>query len=212
MAPATFAPLLILVGLGLVLLKHIFSAVRSPLSSLPGPWYTRLTNVVLRYHVLTGKRIHYIDYLHRRYGPVVRIAPDEVAVGDVEAFSQIHRIGAGFLKSSWYDTVTPGREPGIFAMRDPHLHAARRRLFARAFSNSSLQRNWEDEIRAKAELAVAKIKADALAGGADILKWWTLMATDVIAHLAFGESFHMLEIGEVKSSRYLTSSTCGMAG
>jgi cytochrome P450 len=87
-------------------------------------------------------------------------------------------------------------------MRDPHQHAARRRLFARAFSNNSLLTHWEPEIRQKTQLAVAKIKNDAQNGSADILKWWTLMATDVIAHLSFGESFRMLELGKVDITQF----------
>lgn len=34
---------------------------------------------------------------------------------------------------------------------------------------------------------------------ADIFKWWTFMATDVIGELSFGESFRMLELGKVIS-------------
>jgi len=84
-------------------------------------------------------------------------------------------------------------------MRDAHAHAARRKLFARAFSNSSLKSNWDVEVRRKVSLAVRRIKQDASGAqkGADVLKWWTLMATDVIAHLSFGESFNMLELGKV---------------
>lgn len=84
-------------------------------------------------------------------------------------------------------------------MRDPYAHAARRKLFARAFSNSSLKIHWDAEVRRKGTLAVQKIKQDALntEKGADVLKWWTLMATDIIAHLSFGESFEMLQSGKV---------------
>jgi hypothetical protein len=60
-----------------------------------------------------------------------------------------------------------------------------------------LRQNWESVIREKVELAVAKIKDDAKRGDADVLKWWTFMTTDVMGHLSFGESFHMLELGEV---------------
>jgi hypothetical protein len=35
--------------------------------------------------------------------------------------------------------------------------------------------------------------------GANVLKWWTLMATDVITQLSFGESFEMLEQGKVRN-------------
>ncbi|KAF4337593.1 cytochrome p450 3a17 [Fusarium beomiforme] len=189
-------PLLAGVFLGATLFYVLANALKSPLRGLPGPWYTRFTHLVLKWHILTGNRVHYIHALHQRYGPVVRVAPGEVAVSDLEAFSKIHKIGSGFLKSSWYDGITPNREAGIFVMRDPHQHAARRKLFARAFSVSSLVTNWEPEIRQKAELAVSKIRDDAKAAGADIFKWWTLMATDVIAHLSFGESFRMLELGK----------------
>lgn len=173
-------------------------AFSSPLRRLPGPWYTRFTHLILKFHVVSGNRIHYVHSLHQRYGPIVRLSPQEASVSDPEAVSTIHRIGAGFLKSSWYDGITPGRESGIFAMRDPHQHSARRRLFARAFSVSSLLGNWETELRQKTSLAVQKIKLDAQGAGADVFKWWTLMTTDVIAHLSFGESFHMLEQGKVR--------------
>lgn len=34
-------------------------------------------------------------------------------------------------------------------------------------------------------------------GAADVFKWWLFMATDVIGELSFGESFRVLEAGEV---------------
>ncbi|RBR06497.1 uncharacterized protein FIESC28_11043 [Fusarium coffeatum] len=195
----------LLAGIFLLLTAaYIFiTALSSPLRHIPGPWYTHITHLILKYHVVIGNRIHYIHALHNHYGPIVRISPQEVAISDPDSVSAIHKIGAGFLKSDWYDGITPGRESGIFAMRDPHLHSARRRLFARAFSVSSLLANWEPEIREKTGLAVQKIKRDAIGGGADVFKWWTLMTTDVIAHLSFGESFHMLEQG--KQTPYIDS-------
>lgn len=86
-------------------------------------------------------------------------------------------------------------------MQNPHDHSARRKLFARAFSNSNLKSNWEADIRRKTMLAVDKIQVGATqpGKGADILKWWTLMATDVITQLSFGESFEMLEQGKVRN-------------
>ncbi|KAL1600016.1 hypothetical protein SLS59_006090 [Nothophoma quercina] len=192
--------------------KVFLASLRSPLSKVPGPWHSRYTNLVLRFHILSGRRIFYVDDLHQRYGDVVRIAPNEVAVADVAGVSQIHKIGSGYLKSSFYANLTPTREPGIFAMQDPHDHAARRKLFARAFSNSSLKGNWEAEIRRKTTLAVDQIKnATRQSGkGADVLKWWTLMATDVITQLSFGESFEMLEQG--KQTPYIDALQAALLG
>lgn len=144
--------------------------------------------------------MHYVHSLHLQYGPIVRISPTDVAVADPESFTAIHKIGSGFLKGPWYQTTVGDDGPGIFAMVDPKQHAARRKLFARAFTSASLRQNWEAVVRQKVERAVGRIQADALRGKADVLKWWTLMTTDVIAHLSFGESFDMLELGEVRSS------------
>jgi len=71
----------------------------------------------------------------------------------------------------------------------------RRKLLSRSFSRSYLVENWESEVRAKALLAVTKIKSNALESTADVYTWWMLLASDVSAHLAFGESFGMLEMG-----------------
>ncbi|KAG9381754.1 cytochrome P450 [Pyrenophora tritici-repentis] len=178
--------------------KFLWKVRTSSVATLPGPWYSHYTDLVLRYHTLRARRIFYVHELHRRYGGVVRIAPNQVAVADVAGVSQIHRIGSGFVKSAWYENFVSLTVAGIFAMRDPVMHGTRRKLFSRALSNSSLKTNWEPEVRRKVNLAVQKIKQDALGSqkGADIFKWWTLMATDVVTHLSFGESFNMIEQGK----------------
>lgn len=189
------------IALVLWLFRLVLTAVKSPVRSIPGPWYSRFTQAVLKYHTMRGRRMYYVDDLHSKYGPIVRIAPDEAAVSSLQATQMIHKVGSGFNKSSFYDAITAQRrdvEPGIFSMRGGKPHAARRKLFARPFSQNSLQANWEAVIQSKVRLAVNKIREEAGAEGeADILKWWTLMATDVIAHLSFGESFRMLELGRV---------------
>ncbi|KAF7549664.1 hypothetical protein G7Z17_g6221 [Cylindrodendrum hubeiense] len=174
--------------------KHqvIYEIFASSIRHIPGPVYTLLTRLPLKYYTLTGRRLHWIHALHEQYGPIVRISPREIAVADPESFAAIHRIGSGFTKSAWYDTIPEG----IFAMREPKAHAQRRKLFARAFSATELRANWEDTVRDKVERAVEKIQGEAMEHGeVDVMKWWTLMATDIIGHLSFGESFEMLEIG-----------------
>ncbi|KAI3572688.1 cytochrome P450 [Fusarium oxysporum f. sp. albedinis] len=53
------------------------------------------------------------------------------------------------------------------------------------------------EIHHKVTVAVQKIKEEATqVGEVDVFKWWTLMAADVISHLAFGEPFGVLDHGQ----------------
>jgi cytochrome P450 len=79
----------------------------------------------------------------------------------------------------------------------PQKHSTRRRLFAQSFANSSILK-CESLVRAKVDLAISLIKRDASKGNADILKWFTFMATDLAGQLFFGKSFNMLQKGEVR--------------
>jgi cytochrome P450 len=157
----------------------------------------------LKRAVVTGQRIFYIDALHKRYGPIVRLSPTEVGVADLDAFKEIHKIGTKYMKSEWYLRLANFPKAGVFTMLDPREHGPRRKLLSRSFSRSYLVENWEPIVRQKALLAVSKIKTDAVQSTADVYNWWMLLASDVSAHLAFGESFRMLETGHVSSDMIL---------
>ena len=203
--------LLALVGLlaAIKLPLIIVRAFRSPLNKVPGPWHARWTNIRLKLAVITGQRMYYIHDMHKKYGPVVRLTPTEVAVSDVQAFQQIHKIGSGFNKSQWYDDLTKFERPTLFVMSDAKQHAARRKLLARGFSKSYLRQTWEPLVRTKVELTVQKMREESKRVGlTDVMKWWTLLATDVTTHLMFGKSFDMIEKGEVSSVRCDNEESC----
>jgi len=84
-------------------------------------------------------------------------------------------------------------------MVDNKQHAQRRKLLSRPFSRSHIVEHWEPTVRENVALAVSQMKQDAMSGKADVFKWWLLLASDVSAHLAFGENFGMLKSGQVWS-------------
>ena len=155
---------------------------------------------------MTGQRSFYIHSLHQKYGPMVRLSPTEVAVADLNAFKEIHKIGTKFLKSEWYQQLANFPKAGIFTMIDPREHGPRRKLLSRSFSRSYLLEHWESAVRDKVELAVSQIKKDATMDVADVYHWWMLLASDVTTHLAFGESFDMLQTGQVHHFHSLNTS------
>ncbi|KAH7041947.1 sterigmatocystin biosynthesis P450 monooxygenase [Macrophomina phaseolina] len=179
------------------LIQAAYHALTSPLRALPGPFLSHLTNLPLKHAVISGRRIFYIDALHRAHGPIVRLSPTEVAVGaDIAAFKSIHGVQSKFKKDVWYEKLTNFPRLSVFTMRDQREHGARRRLFARGFSKSYLRETWEPAVREKVGVAVEKIRGEVARGGkADLMKWWTFMATDIVGVLGFGESFGLLEAG-----------------
>ncbi|CAN9186242.1 unnamed protein product [Alternaria alternata] len=140
--------------------------------------------------------VRYIQALHERYGPVVRTSLYEVSVAEIAAAKSIYRVGSPFMKSSWYSFFTgETKEPNLFTVTDPHIHANFRRLVAYNFSEKWIK-NLELYIAKTARPAIERIAGDIKEHGhSDIYKWFTFMATDVVGQSSFGESFRMLETG-----------------
>ncbi|KAK4646105.1 hypothetical protein QC761_207400 [Podospora bellae-mahoneyi] len=188
-APLPFVGILLVLAFVTVqAITIIHTAFLSPLGKIPGPFHARFTSLRLTYSVFSNNRIHYVHSLHRRYGPIVRISPREIDIAEPTTAREIHKMGSGFTKAPFYALLSPGPVDNIFNFRDPKLHSARRRLYAKGFTLSSLRREWEPTIRETVALAVAKIKADALRGekGAEVMGWFTLMANEIVCRLTFG--------------------------
>ncbi|OAQ63932.1 cytochrome P450 [Purpureocillium lilacinum] len=181
--------------LALVLARTVVQVARSSASKVPGPWYSNWTSLVLDLHFLHGTRSFYVHALHEQYGPVVRIAPNEVDITDLEAVKTIYTVKETFVKSQFYRRiVSPGSE-SMFSTVSIDFHRRHRRLLASPMSESSLKAVMP-QIRALSDLAVQRIEEEMKTrGSADVLKWWLFMATDIIGQLTFGDSFRMLELG-----------------
>jgi len=190
-----------LAGLTLIglIVSSLYNALTSPLKGVPGPWMSLFSDRQLKSAVTGGRRIFYIDALHRKYGPVVRISPQEVAVFDTEAFRQIHAVSGGYTKGDFYTKLTNFPVHSVFTLRDAKEHGVRRRLFAKGFSKTYLREHWEGVVRDKVQFAVNRLVGDAEAhsGKVDVFKWWSLMGADIIGCLCFGESFGLLDLGDV---------------
>jgi cytochrome P450 len=133
----------------------------------------------------------------------VRVAPGHVAIADLAAFKEIHRIGSGFCKTEFYHHLTPteGAKPpyGLFQMTDPKDHASRRKLLAKGFTVNSLRETWEPIVMEKVQQSIdgMKLEAKRSCNEVDIRKWWLLMASDIVSHVMFGQSFGGIQTGKV---------------
>ncbi|KAK1473175.1 hypothetical protein CCUS01_17239 [Colletotrichum cuscutae] len=102
LTPTRLAALLSLLWLLYALQLGVRRLYFSPVSHVPGPRLAALTQLYEFYYdiVLGGQYTFKIIELHRRYGPVVRISPWEVHVGDPEFFSELYT-GPGRVREKW---------------------------------------------------------------------------------------------------------------
>ena len=69
----------------------LLKAYNSPLRSVPGPWLARYTSIWL-INAIGSRDYHQINIrLHQKYGAVVRVAPNEYSIDDLEASKIIYR-------------------------------------------------------------------------------------------------------------------------
>ncbi|KAL7266848.1 hypothetical protein RUND412_010587, partial [Rhizina undulata] len=178
--------------------QFLYNVLFSPLRSIPGPWMGARTIFYLKYFTIKGRKAKKIHQLHEKYGPVVRVAPDIVSISHLPSVREIYSasMASKFPKSDWYQRFVPG-EPNSFSMTKAAEHRQRRSLLAHGFTSTSLA-NMEPLIMSKVDMAVEKIKRDVTEKKipTDVLKWFMMMATDVIGELAFGGCFHALETEE----------------
>lgn len=64
----------------------------------------------------------------------LRLGPSEVTTFDPRAFYAIDGPNSQCIKSDFYDLLYP--QQGLVTTRDRHIHAARRKDWAKGFSNS----------------------------------------------------------------------------
>ncbi|KAJ6090523.1 hypothetical protein N7486_009338 [Penicillium sp. IBT 16267x] len=208
-------PALLSLILGLLGLRILYQRITNPLTHIPGPEISKWTDLVYKYYWFSGKIPYYVHSLHEKYGknihitdemeesadvpqgPIVRTSTTQVDICDTEAAQEIYKTNSRFMKSEFYNVLIAKNFQNMFSTTDPKFHSSRRRLLATPISDSSLSK-YEPLISSRVNLAVEKIAQEMRSRGvADVFKWWLFMATDVIGELTFGESFQMLESGEL---------------
>jgi hypothetical protein len=87
---------------------YLIRALASPLNKIPGPFHARITSLILKWHEMTANRTMYVHRMHMKYGPVVRIAPNEVVFASQGAVKEIYGSGgSGCDKTEFYDLFLP---------------------------------------------------------------------------------------------------------
>lgn len=134
--------------------------------------------------------------VHKKYGEVVRISPNELSFATIESYNDIYGHASKgqqqFLKAPSYDH---GTTPHIVGIRDPEEHRKTRKALSPAFSAKSL-RDQENIIVEYADMFVGQLKKlGAGPEGIDVTEAIAWVTFDIIGELAFGESFDAVKSG-----------------
>ncbi len=73
-----------------MIISAVNNLVRTPLRRVPGPLIAKLSKFWILAIELSGRRALYVHALHQRYGPVVRVGPNELSFATAAAARDIY--------------------------------------------------------------------------------------------------------------------------
>lgn len=174
----------------------VYNAFFSPLARIPGPFLAKFTKLWYLYRVAQGRFEEENIELHRRYGKVVRVAPNMCSIDAPEAVDGIYGIASKMPKSDWYEGwkhPSPDRWT-LFPDRDIKRHAATRRRFQSLYSMSSLV-TYESYADDCADILYERL-AERDGQVVDLANWLQCYAFDVIGSITYSQRFGFLDKGE----------------
>ncbi|KAJ5304318.1 Lanosterol synthase [Penicillium atrosanguineum] len=176
------------------LTKVIYNVYFHPLSRFPGPISHAISRLPYCYRATTGTLPFDILELHKKYGDIVRIAPDELAFSHPDAWKEImgHKNGVPEMgKAAWF--YRPIEQSLHIVNEDHEEHKQLRRQMAHGFSEKGM-RDQEPMIRKYVDILLEKLKEVAELREPLVLSdWYNFTTFDIIGDLAFGEPFGCLE-------------------
>ncbi|EXJ96050.1 hypothetical protein A1O1_01176 [Capronia coronata CBS 617.96] len=108
------------------------------LRRIPGPWLYAATGFRLAFDAWQARSVHAILNLHRRYGPVVRIGPNEVSFNSLSALRAIYGAGSGFERTDFYRMFDVYGRPNLFTFGSGKLHRDRKKLLSHIYANQTV--------------------------------------------------------------------------
>ncbi|KAI0448865.1 cytochrome P450 monooxygenase-like protein [Xylaria acuta] len=177
--------------------RCIYRLYFHPLAKFPGPRLAAISDLWFAKMYTSGRAPFIMLDIHRNYGDVVRIAPNELSFCTPRSHRDIYgHTSKGrkrFLKTEFYDL---GKIPRITSARDPEVHARQRKAMAHAFSVKAL-RDQEALIHEYVDLFISQLEKLGEAGrkGVNISEVYNWLTFDIIGELSFGESFNAVAEG-----------------
>lgn len=186
--------------LTILILRFLLKKYLSPLRRYPGPFFASGSRLYSFYITWRGDTHERHVKVHQKYGPIVRIQPNQLSFSSPEAARQVLAPGKGFYKTDFYWVFPPAGNPDIFTEIREDIHAMKKRFVNQPYSLASFQSlaPWIDET-----IQLLCDRLDGLCSATfrssittDLGDWLHYFAFDVLGQVAFSTPFGFLEQGK----------------
>ncbi|KAK0623674.1 cytochrome P450 4A10 [Immersiella caudata] len=184
----------------------IYRTFSHPLAPIPGPFLAKFSSAWLHYHTYKGDECSTIRRLHALYGPVIRIAPNEIDIADGKAIAEIyHTKASDILKAAHYRKFDVDGHATIFSTIESEHRLVRFKAVASLFATASINES-RHVIKECASKFVSRLRADASCSReVDILNLARSFACDVTTACLFRDRYGALDETRVPVSAFVDS-------
>ncbi|KAJ4397736.1 hypothetical protein N0V93_001971 [Gnomoniopsis smithogilvyi] len=188
-----------------LIVRYTYLLYFHPLARFPGPRLAAVSNVYYGIKWFSGRYPWVLEELFKKYGNVVRIAPNELVFCGPEAYYDIYNSAVRnrevFTKTNFQEIGE--NEPGITAERDPDVHRDIARQLHPAFSSRSLK-SQEPCLQELVDDFINHLEEAGTQGrGVDMTEWLDWLCFDIAGELAYGREFR--HVKDSKSSVFLST-------
>ncbi|MCJ1354666.1 MAG: hypothetical protein MMC33_004655 [Icmadophila ericetorum] len=180
-------------ALVLKFLHVIYRLTFHPLARFPGPKLAGATHLYGMYYDLlrAATLVKMLPELHEKYGPIVRIFPNELHIRDMEAFNEVYKSGTKFDKNAeWYSN--PFFEGSHITIPDLKTAKQRKDMFQPYFSKAAIQR-VEPLLKESTESFLKALrKATSEARMVDLTFGFRCLTADIIMDYCYQKPFGAL--------------------
>ncbi|KAF3035372.1 hypothetical protein E8E11_000469 [Didymella keratinophila] len=170
----------------------VYAKTLHPLAKAPGPLWPSLSRTWLM------MRMHYGDYhlhqvaLHDKYGPLVRIAPNELSYSKPDGVPVIYRLTRPLEKTDWYWAWKGAglkSQIDMFTITNEKKHTAYRRVVGTVYSLSNILKN-EKKMDENVQLLLDRLDGFVeRKEEVDLGLWLEMYAYDNVGSVFFGKPF-----------------------
>ncbi|KAF2458278.1 putative cytochrome P450 [Lineolata rhizophorae] len=181
-----------LLGLWLVA-RSFYRLYLHPLAKFPGYKFTALTHWYEGYYdvVKKGRYVWEFERMHRKYGPIVRIGPNELHILDPGYYNTLYSMTNRIDKYDWFYSMM-GNPEAMFATIRAETHKARRGAVAPFFSMRAVTAFYP-HVQGGVTRLVNRMEECAKRGEPIPLFYaYRCLTVDIISEYVFGGQFGLL--------------------
>src|SRR5262249_32478032 len=139
----------------------------------------------------SGQMQRVVTGLHRRYGPIVRIGPNELLIYDAETLWRINGARSSYVRGPWYSSMKGSPDTNtLFSEPDVANHDRLKAMLAGGYAGRGridLERDVNSQIAILVELLGTKyVRSSKTLDFGLITRFFTI---DVISLAGFGEAW-----------------------